>query len=157
MYKRFLAVTGSALLILGLGRTTAKAQDQGGTPPENAPQGAPPPGQRMRRAPMSTDQMLARLDARLHLSDDQKTRIRSILEDRRAQMEKLRSDTSVAAEDRRARMRTIFEDHNAEIKNVLNDEQKQEFEQMMQRRARMGSRGGNPPPPPPEGQNPPQL
>lgn len=155
MYKRFLAVAGSALLILGVGLTTAKAQDQSDNPPQNAPQGPPPQGRGMRGGPMNTDQMLARLDERLHLSDDQKTKIRSILEDRRAEMEKLRSDNSLAPEDRRAKMRTIFEDHNDQIKNVLTDEQKPKFEEMMQRRGRMGNRGGNPPPPPPEGQNPP--
>lgn len=104
---------------------------------------------------MNTDQMLARLDERLHLSDDQKSKIRSILEDRRAETEKLRSDTSLSPEDRRAKMRTIFEDHNDQIKNALNDDQKQKFDEMMQRRGRMGNREGNAPPPPPAGQNPP--
>lgn len=158
MYKRLLAITGSVVLVLGLGLTSAKAQDQSGTPPENAPQGQPPQegaagGRGMRRGPMSPDQMVARLDQRLHLSDDQKTKIRSIMEDRQASMEKLRSDTSLTPEDRRAKMRTIFEEHNDQIKNVLNDEQKQEFDQMMQRRGRMGR--GNPPPPPPSDQAPP--
>jgi periplasmic protein CpxP/Spy len=160
VYKRFLAIAGSALLVLGLGLATAKAQDQSNNPPENAPQGPPPPGRGMRGGPMSTDQMLARLDERLHLSDDQKTKIRSILEDRRAEMEKLHSDTSLSPEDRRAKMQTIFADHNDQIKNALNDDQKQQFEQMMQRRGRMRNGGGNPPPPggqapPPDSQTPP--
>lgn len=155
MYKRLLAVPGIALLILGLGLTAAKAQDQSDNPPQNAPQGQPPQGRGMRGGPMNTDQTLARLDERLHLSDDQKTKIRSILDDRRDQMEKLRSDTSLSPEDRRAKMQSIFADHNDQIKNVLNDDQKQKFDQMMERRGRMGDRGGNPPPPPPDSQNPP--
>ena len=151
MYKRFLAITGSVVLVLGLGLTSAKAQDQSGAPAENPPQGQPPQegaagGRGMRHGPMSPDQMLARLDERLRLSDDQKTKVRSILEDRQSSMEKLRSDTSLSPEDRRAKMRTIFEEHNGQIKNVLNDQQKQQFEQMMQRRGRMGNGGGNPPP-----------
>jgi periplasmic protein CpxP/Spy len=152
VYKRFLAITGSAILILGLGLATAQAQDQNTPPPDNAPQGPPPQGRGMRGGPMSTDQMLARMDERLHLSDDQKGKIRTILEDRQAAMEKLRSDSTVSPDDRRAKMRSIFEDHNNQIKNVLNDEQKQQFDQMMQRRGRMGNGGGNPPPPPPDSQ-----
>jgi periplasmic protein CpxP/Spy len=156
VYKRFLAVAGSGLLILGLGLTTAKAQDQTSNPPDNAPQGPPPPGRGMRGG-MNPDQMLARLDQRLHLSDDQKTKIRSILEDQHAAMEKLRSDSSLAPEDRRAKMQSLMAEHHDQIKNVLNDQQKQQFDQMMERRGRMG--GGNPPPPggqaPPDSQTPP--
>jgi len=152
VYKRFLAITGSLVLFLGLGLTSVMAQDQSSTPPENPPQGQPPQGGmaggRGMRGPMSPDQMVARLDQRLHLSDDQKTKIRSIMEDRQTSMEKLRSDTSLSDEDRRAKMRQIFTEHNDQIKNVLNDQQKQEFDQMMQRRGRMGNGGGNPPPPP---------
>lgn len=159
MYKRFIAITGSVVLFLGLGLTRAIAQDQSSTPPENPPQGQPPQGGmaggRGMRGPMNPDQMLARLDERLHLSDDQKGKIRSILEDRQASMDKLRSDTSLSQEDRRAKMRTIFTEHNDQIKQVLNDQQKQEYDQMMERRGRMGNRGGNPPPPPSDSQTPP--
>ena len=159
MYRRFLAITGSVILFLGLGLAGAKAQDQSSPPPANPPQGQPPQGGmaggRGMRAPMSPDQMVARLDERLHLNDDQKGKIRSVLEDRQASMEKLRSDTSLSPEDRRAKMRQIFEDHNDQIKNVLNDQQKQQYDQMMERRGRMGNRGGNPPPPPSSGQTPP--
>ena len=38
-------------------------------------------------------------------------------------------------------MQSIFADHNEQIKGVLNDEQKQQFEQMMQRRGRMREGG----------------
>ncbi len=154
MYKRFLAIAGSALLVLGLGLTTANAQDQSAPPPDNAPQGPPPGGRGMRGQGMSPDQMVARLDQRLHLSDDQKTKIRSILQDQHDAMEKVRSDSTLAPEDRRAKMQSIAADHHDQIKNVLNDQQKQEYDQMMQRRGRMGN-GGNPPPPPPDGQSPP--
>jgi periplasmic protein CpxP/Spy len=103
---------------------------------------------------MNPDQMLARLDQRLHLSDDQKTKIRSVLQDQHDAMEKVRSDSALTPEDRRAKMQSIMADHHDQIRNALNDQQKQEFDQMMQRRGRMG--GGNPPPPPADGQAPPQ-
>jgi periplasmic protein CpxP/Spy len=160
VYKRLLAIAGSAALILGLGLTTAKAQDQSTPPPDNAPQGGPPPGRGMRGGRgMDSEQMLARLDERLHLSEDQKGKVRTILQDRAAAAEKLRSDSSLSPEDRRSKMQSIFAEHNEQIKGVLNDQQKQQFEQMMERRGRMGNRGGGPPPPagqaPPDSQTPP--
>jgi protein CpxP len=154
VYKRFLAITASAVLVLGLGLTTARAQDSTSTPPDNAAQNPPPQGgMREGRGGMNPDQMLARLDQRLHLSDDQKGKIRTILQDRVAAMQKLRSDTSMPQDERRSKMQSISADHNDQIKAVLTDDQKKEFDQMMEHRGGMRNGGGNPPPP--DSQSPP--
>jgi len=140
MYRRFLTVVASGLLVLGVALGAA-AQEPG-----------PPPGAHMGRGHrMSPDEELQRLDKSLKLTDDQKTSIKPILEDRQKKMESLHSDTSLSREDRMGKMRSIMEDSNGKIRDVLNDDQKKQFDEMQKHtRERMQGHGpgGETPPPP---------
>ena len=140
MYKRFLTVVASGLLVLGVA-LGANAQEPG-----------PPPGGPMGRGHrMSPDEELQRLDKSLKLTDDQKTSIKPILEDRQKKMESLRSDTSLSREDRMGKMRSIMEESNGKIRDVLNDDQKKQFDEMQQHmRGRQGRGPGGQPPAPPQ-------
>ena len=81
-------------------------------------------------------QQAVHLGQRLGLSDAQVTQIKPILTDRFEQMQNLRADTSLSEQDRHAKARAIMQDSNNKIEAVLNDTQKQQFEQMLaQRRA----------------------
>jgi periplasmic protein CpxP/Spy len=75
-----------------------------------------------------------RLAKRLNLTDDQKSQILPILTEREQQMKSIHEDTSLSQQDRRAKMRTLREDSDAKIKAVLNDDQKQKYDQMQQQR-----------------------
>ena len=66
--------------------------------------------------------------------NDQVAQIKPILEARQQQMQGLRSDTSLAPQDRRAKAQEIMQDSKTKIEAVLNDTQKQQFEQMLQER-----------------------
>lgn len=140
MPERWLAVAPSAILVLGLafGGFQARAQDQ-----EQPPSGAPQAGG-MRRGGMMNPEILTRA---LNLTDDQKSQVKTILEDRAQKMRSVRSDTSLSPEDRRSKMGSIFEETNSKIRTLLNDEQKQKFDQMQ---------GHNPNQDPNPGANPPQ-
>ena len=83
---------------------------------------------------MSPDQQLDRLTQRLNLTDDQKNQIRPILEERQQKMQSLHSDNSHSREDKMSKARSTFEDSNNKIRAVLNEDQKQKFDQMRQRR-----------------------
>lgn len=62
--------------------------------------------------------------------------IRPILADRDRQIESL-AGSALSPRDRRAQSRQIMEDSRAKIEAVLNDSQKQQYEQMLaERRAR---------------------
>lgn len=74
------------------------------------------------------------LSKRLNLTEDQKTQILPILTDRQQQMKSIHEDTSLSQQDRRAKMRTLREDSDSKIKAVLNDDQKQKYDQMQQQR-----------------------
>lgn len=107
-----------------------------------SPQGGPPP-QGGGRGPMSTADQLKDLTDKLSLTDDQQTKVKTILEDTRAQMQKLRGDDSLSQEDRMAKGRALREAANGKIRDVLTDDQKKKFDQMEQdRRDRMKQRQG---------------
>lgn len=141
MYKRFLTFAASGLLVLGVA-LGARAQEAG-----------PPPGGQMGRGHrMSPDEELQRLDKQLKLTDDQKASIKPILEDRQKKMQSLHSDSSLSPEDRMTKMRSIMDESNSKIRDVLNDDQKKQFDEMQQhmRGRGHGPGGGTPPPPPPQ-------
>jgi len=144
MNKRLLTMAGSGLLVLGvaIGGARATAQEPSGGGGEHM-------GQQHRM--MSPDEELKRLDSRLKLTDDQKSQIKPILEDRQKKMADLHSDTSVSPEDRRTKMRSIMEDSNGKIRDVLNDDQKKQFDDMQQHmHGRTRGPGGGAPPAPPQ-------
>lgn len=82
---------------------------------------------------MSPDEQLARMTKTLNLTPDQATQIKPILLDRQQQMEALHQDQSMSQEDKMAKMKSLRADSNTKIEAVLNDTQKQQFEQMQAR------------------------
>src|SRR6267142_834898 len=112
-----------------------------------SPQGGPPP-QGGGRGPMSPADQLKDLTDKLALTDDQQAKVKTILEDTRAQMQKLRGDDSLSQEDKMAKGRALRETANGKIRDLLTDDQKKKFDQMEQeRRDRMKQRqqGGDTP------------
>ena len=129
-------VLGAALLV-SLSGSALLAQDQSQPGPLSAATTTSPEGQGSyqghRHAPNPHRQakMMAK---RLGLSEDQQKSLEPILADRMQQMESARADTSLAPQDRRAKMKGINQDSDARIEAVLNDTQKQQYEQMKQER-----------------------
>ena len=122
------------------------------TPPSTPPAGQRPPGM---RGP-TLDQIAQQLD----LTDDQKAKVKPILEARDQKMRDLRGDTSLSPEDRRTKMQAIREETTAQLKAVLTPEQFDKWQKTAQRGRRPGGPppGGNPPPagtPPPASTPPP--
>lgn len=113
----------------------AQAPDSSQAPAANAPQAAPAqPGNQHRN--FDPNQFAAHLGKRLGLSSDQVAQITPILTARQQQMQTLRADASLTEQDRHTKARAIRQDTNSKIEAVLNDTQKQQFEQMLaQRRA----------------------
>ncbi len=129
MCQRLLIIAASGLLVLGVGLCGVPANAQTGPSGEHMAR-----GHRM----MTPDEELQRMDKALKLTDDQKNQIKPILEDKQQKMQSLRSDTSLSEQDRRSKMRSIMEGSNGKIRDVLNDDQKKNFDEMQQhRRGRM--------------------
>ena len=106
------------------GSVALQAQDNTNTPPA----GAPPGGHGMRGRP--NFEMIAK---QLELTDDQKPKVKPIVEDMQKQASELRKDTSLSQEDRRAKMKEIREAATAKLKDILTADQFAKWEKMGQR------------------------
>jgi periplasmic protein CpxP/Spy len=124
------------------------------TPPSTPPAGAPPAGQRPpgMRGTITLDQ----LAQQLNLTDDQKAKVKPILEARDQKVRELRGDTSLTPEDRRAKMKALRDDMTTQMKAILTPEQFDKWQKLPP--AGMRDRRAGPPPggnPPPAGTPPP--
>jgi protein CpxP len=79
-------------------------------------------------------QQLRRLTKKLNLTSEQQSQLLPILTDRQQQMAALRNDSSLSAQDRHAKAKALREDSDFKIKAVLNDNQKQQYQQLQQHR-----------------------
>jgi Spy/CpxP family protein refolding chaperone len=119
---------GSALVV-GLSGNALLAQDQSAPPPASAPQPA------QRPAHVHNPRHQAKKMAKtLGLSPDQVSKIEPILADRDQQVQSLRSDATVSPSDRKAKMHGIRQESDSRIEAILNDTQKQQYEQIKQTR-----------------------
>lgn len=106
-------------------------------------QQAPAAAQAREHRPVDPNRQVKMLSKRLNLTADQQNQILPILTNRQQQVAALRADNTVSAQDRRAKMRAIREDSDTQIRALLNDNQKQAYDQMLQhQRDRMQQRRG---------------
>ncbi len=101
--------------------TLAKAQDT------NNPSSTTP--KKGKRGMMTVEQRLERMSTELNLTDDQKPKVKAVLEDTGKQMQGL---ADLSQEDRRAKMKTIREDEGKKLKDILTPDQWDKFQTMMQ-------------------------
>jgi protein CpxP len=157
--NRMLRAAAVVLCSAGLVMSAAVAQQNAAPPPpDGQQQGAPPDGQ-MQGPPqggqrgMDPERRLQMMQQRLNLNDSQTAQIRQIFTESRAQMEALRSNTSLTPEDRRAQMMTLHQGEQSRVRAVLTPDQQTKYDAMQARmRERRGDEGGQgapvPPPPP---------
>jgi Spy/CpxP family protein refolding chaperone len=114
---------------------------------------------RMGGGPPSPQQHLDHLSKMLNLTDDQKTKIKPIIEDTDAQAQNLRKDTSLSPQDRHAKMRDLHDKSMTQIRGLLTPDQQAKLDTMKQHEGMghgmgmghgegMGPKGQQPPPPP---------
>jgi Spy/CpxP family protein refolding chaperone len=84
--------------------------------------------------PMSVDAQLDHMSQALNLTDDQKAKIKPILEEQSKKMHDLMQDSSVSQEDRRAKFQEIHEDTMSKVRPLLNDDQQKKMDAMMKER-----------------------
>jgi Spy/CpxP family protein refolding chaperone len=116
--------------LLSAGTLLAQAPDSNQAPPANAPQVTQSQPGRPHRT-MDPAKQAAHLGKRLGLSSDQVAQITPIFTDRQQQMHSLRADSSLTERDRHTKARAILQDSKSKIEAVMNDTQKQQFEQML--------------------------
>jgi len=85
------------------------------------------------------DEVVAKLDSKLSLTDDQKAKIKPSIADRQEKMKALANESG--RHRRKVReIRSIMSESDKKIEAILNDDQKNKYEEMQQERARTGQR-----------------
>jgi periplasmic protein CpxP/Spy len=125
----FSSVALGSVLVVGLSGNALLAQDQSAPPPVSAQSPAPRPA----HVPNPRHQA-KKMAKQLGLTPDQVSKIQPILADRDQQVQGLRSDTTLAPSDKKAKMHSIRQESDSKIEAILNDSQKQQYEQIKQTR-----------------------
>lgn len=81
---------------------------------------------------MSADEHLQMLSEKLNLTDDQKAKIKPILEQHLQDRDAIMKDQSLSMEQKHEKMKASMDAAHAKIDPILNDEQKKQLAQMMQ-------------------------
>jgi periplasmic protein CpxP/Spy len=129
MRNLFSSVALGSVLVVGLSANALLAQDQSAPPAPSAQS----PAQRPAHVPNPRHQA-KKMAKELGLTPDQVSKIEPILADRDQQVQGLRSDATLAPSDRKAKMRGIRQESDSRIEAILNDTQKQQYEQIKQTR-----------------------
>ena len=84
--------------------------------------------------PMGPEQQLGWLSDQLKLTDDQKAKIKPILEDEHKQLSALRGDTSLSREEKQAKFKQIHTSAYEQINPILTEQQQATLKQIQQQR-----------------------
>jgi hypothetical protein len=122
---RFRPAVALAPLVFCLAGAVTWAQSAGSSPPTE-PQPEPPSARGAHRPRSVTDQ-LDGLTIQLHLTADQRARVKIILERRRAEILRLRSADSLTAVDRFNKLEAVKRDALEEINGLLTEQQRKIF------------------------------
>lgn len=79
----------------------------------------------------SPDEIVAKMDSKLSLSDDQKAKITPIVEERQEKMKSLTSEGGRRRKKARE-MKAIMEESDKKIKGLLSDDQKKKYDELQQ-------------------------
>jgi len=160
MTKARTALAVAMLLAVALPLTMVAQSD---APPAAPPQGPMGEHHDHMGGPPSPQQHLDHLAQVLNLTDDQKAKIKPILEDTQAQSDNLRKDTSLTQQERFTKLRELHEKSMAQVRGFLTPEQQTKLDSMNKRHEMLRGRsmghdhvrgpkveGQQPPPPPPQ-------
>ena len=133
--RKHFRILGLVLTMALMAVSAGAAQYQGGGP--GGPSG--------RRGPMSPDDRLKQMTKQFDLTADQQSKIKPILVDQQKQMDDLRNNSTGDRQSMREQMMKIQQDTNTQIRALLDDKQKDKFDQMEKdRQDRMQNRRGGP-------------
>lgn len=126
-----------AIAALTAGSLAAFAQDSATTPAPNAGQTAGKGDRGERREEMRARHM-QRMAQELNLTEAQKTQLKSLHEQQRAQMEALKNE-ALTVDQRRAKMKELHTSFKTQTQAILTPEQQAKMQELKQKRG--GKRG----------------
>lgn len=133
-----LSLLSAGLILGGLTISVARADDQ---PKEQAtPRERSANGEGRQGFPM-LDRVREAVNE-LKLSDDQKSKIDKMFEDARSQMKKLREEAAGDREEMTKKAREMFDKLREDIASVLNEDQKEQLKEKLQKAFQRGAGAG---------------
>lgn len=78
----------------------------------------------------TVEHRLEEMSKQLNLTDDQKAKLKPILQDETQQMQAAHNDTSLSQDQKRAKAKEIREAHTSQINEVLTPDQQKKWEEM---------------------------
>ena len=99
---------------------------------QDAPKDAPKGGKKG----FTVEQQMERMTEQLTLTDEQKPKVKAVLEETSKKMEPIRADSSLDRDARMEKMKPIMEEQNKKMKDILTPDQFTKYQEMQQRRGK---------------------
>jgi protein CpxP len=96
----------------------------------------------------NVESKLQQISQQLNLSEEQKTKLKPILQDEVDQLKALKSDTSVSTQEKFQKAKEIRASHKQQIDAILTPDQKQKWQQMKEQAVDQMKQGTTPQPQP---------
>jgi Spy/CpxP family protein refolding chaperone len=80
--------------------------------------------------PATAENRLEEMSKQLNLTDDQKAKLKPVLQDEAQQLQAVHNDTSLSHDQKMAKVKEIREAHKPQINNVLTPDQQKKWEEM---------------------------
>ena len=156
VWKQVWLVGLATLLVGGPTLWAADGRPADRPPRRLGPPTGEPPGPGLRRADQPRP---GRPGADLHLTQEQREKMRAAMQEFREEAQKIRQDTQLSPEQRRAKMQALRDKQTEKMKEILTPEQFEKWQELRNRRGpaagpgprpdRPGPRPERRPPPPP--------
>jgi protein CpxP len=95
-----------------------------------------PPAKKGGKKGMTAEQRLEAMTTQLTLTDEQKPKVKAVLDDSSKAMQEIRNDTSLDQQARRDKMQPIMDKQNTAMKAILTPEQYTKYQEMNQRKGK---------------------
>jgi Spy/CpxP family protein refolding chaperone len=82
---------------------------------------------------MSADQLMERYTEQLSLTDEQKPKVKTVIEDSMKKRRELFRDSSLDQEQKREKFRTVMDDQNKKMKEILTPDQFTKYQEMQEK------------------------
>ncbi len=80
--------------------------------------------------PATAENRLEEMSKQLNLTDDQKAKLKPILQDEAQQLQAVHNDTSLSHDQKMAKVKEIREAHKPQINDILTPDQQKKWEEM---------------------------
>ena len=99
-------------------------------------QDANPDAKKGKRTPPTIEQQMERMTTTLDLKDEQKPKVKAVLEGQQKKMQAIRDESD--QDTRRTKMQDLRKETETKMKVILTDEQFKKYQEMNQRRGKKG-------------------